>query len=229
MTPPQAGLRRRCALSQENPRKNCVESIPARPYAEIEQFHFRRRKYRAFPPVFSILALRVPVDEIILMIRARDVPHLPFAIVIDKIRLVDAPALPILYSPKRRRGLIDPRRPVPLQIPDRVRTPDIFRPAGVIDSFDPCVALWIKATHVRRTVSSPICIPGGARFSTSQRNEFLRCVSRQFPSVDAQRRALWQRRAENVWRALRLGLSGKKQPPSSVAMNDARIQQLIAR
>src|SRR5205807_365981 len=61
-----------------------------------------------------ILALGIAVDQIILLVRSRDVPHLPLAIVVHEVGLVYAPVLPLFSRNEHRFGWVPPFVSVPL-------------------------------------------------------------------------------------------------------------------
>ena len=107
----------------------------------------------------AVGALRESVDEIILLIGAGNVPHLPFAIGINDVGFVDASVLPILFGAEHRRGLFDPPSAIPLQISDSVRTPDLLGTSRVVDAFDPGLTIGIPSANVGRAVSAAFTIP----------------------------------------------------------------------
>jgi len=59
------------------------------------------------------------VDQIVFVVRTRDIPHLPFAVVIHEIGLVDAAVLPVLAGPERGLRLILPLLSLPFKEADR--------------------------------------------------------------------------------------------------------------
>ena len=111
------------------------------------------------PASAAIRAFGVPMSEIVLLIRSRDVPHFPFAVVIDEVGFVDTSVLPRFMGSEHRFGLIPPLISVPPQKADSVRPPKVVRGARVVDALDPFAFAGIPSLHIGGTVSSAVAAP----------------------------------------------------------------------
>ncbi len=95
------------------------------------------------PAGAPVLTLRIAVNQIILMIGPGDVPHFPFAVVIEEIGFVNASVLPVFVGDERWFWLVDPLLTVPLQIADRVWSPKVLGGTRIVDSLYRCRTLWV--------------------------------------------------------------------------------------
>ncbi len=96
--------------------KDSVESLGPLANAEVEHLHFRRGKHDMFAPSGApVLTLSIAVNQIIFVIGPGDVPHFPFAVVIEESwvrRRFRAPNLRWRRTPVRAdRSTVD--RPIP--------------------------------------------------------------------------------------------------------------------
>ena len=60
------------------------------------------------PAGTAIHTLRISMNQIILLVGTRNVPHLPFAFVVDQIGFIDAAMFPFLIGDEDRLRLIEP-------------------------------------------------------------------------------------------------------------------------
>ena len=102
------------------------------------------------------------MDEVVVEIRARDVPKFPLAVVEEEIRFVDTSLLPRLVGNEDRRRLIDPGIAVPFEKANGVRSPELVGGACIVNALDPYAPLRVPAIDVRGTVPTTATIPGAA-------------------------------------------------------------------
>src|SRR3569833_940602 len=89
-TPPEPGLRWHFTSPHPDPGEDCLESSGPFTDTEVEHLHLRQSEDGMLTPVLaSIRTFRVTLHYVVFMVRSSDVPHLPFAIVVDKIGFVD--------------------------------------------------------------------------------------------------------------------------------------------
>ena len=147
--PPQSSLGRRRASRDPDTREDRVESISSLADAEIEHLHFGWCEDRMLTPASSaVFAFCVSLHEIILMVRSGDVPHFPFAVMIDKVRFVYASVFPRLICSERGFWLICPPLPNPLQIADRVRPPQVLSPTCIVNALHPFACAGVPTLDV---------------------------------------------------------------------------------
>src|SRR6202012_4691880 len=103
-----------CALPHPDASEDRVKCASPFADAEIKHLHLRRREDRMLAPAATaVFALGIPVNQMVLMIRPRDVPHFPLTVVIDEVGFVDASTLPQLVRDKDGLGVIQPLDTIP--------------------------------------------------------------------------------------------------------------------
>lgn len=119
--PPQPSFWRHFTPSHPDASEDSLKSAVPLPNAEIEHLLLRCGKDSVLAPVCApIGAFGIAVNQVVFVVRTRYVPHLPFAVVIQEIGLVDAAVLPVLDGSERGFRLILPLLSVPFEEADRV-------------------------------------------------------------------------------------------------------------
>lgn len=161
--PPESCLGRRGAARDPHAGKDRIESGATLPDAEVEHLHLGRSKDLVPCPVgAAVLALSIAMDEIVLVVRSGDIPELPFAVVIDQIRFVDAAMLPLFRGNERGLRLVHPAGAIPFNEADGIWAPDILSAACIVDTLDPLLFAAIEPFDIRRAVPAAVRVPGGA-------------------------------------------------------------------
>jgi hypothetical protein len=115
------------------------------------------------PPGATVFTLRVPVDEVVLVVRSGHVPHLPFAMVINQVWFVNASVFPFFMRNEHRFGLSYPLTSIPLQKPNGVWSPEVLRRARVVDAFYPRRFASVPSPYLRWAVPPTLAIPSAAK------------------------------------------------------------------
>src|ERR1700722_11860022 len=100
------------------------------------------------------------------MVRTRDIPHLPFAVAIHEIGLVDAAVLPFLAGPESGLRLILPLLSIPFNEADRVGSPKVLGGTCVVNALHPGFLVRVPALHIRRAVPPTVTNRSQVAFAT---------------------------------------------------------------
>src|SRR6185437_13383997 len=90
--PPQACFGWGLAAFDPDARKHRIEATATATNAEIEHLHVRGGEDGVGAPAGdAVFALGVAVYEVVVLIGSGDVPHSPFALMVNEVRFVNAP------------------------------------------------------------------------------------------------------------------------------------------
>ena len=116
---------------------------------KVEDFFGWRDEYLVLaPPGPPISTLGKALNQVVILVGTRNIPHLPHTVGVDEIGLVDTAALPVFVGDKDWGRLVSLFAAVPFEIADGVRTPEIFGCACVVDSLDPVACMRVRAFYV---------------------------------------------------------------------------------
>src|SRR5579884_2968375 len=180
------------------------------------------------PPRDSILAFGVAVYEVVVLIGAGHVPHPPLSVMVDDVRFVDASVFPILVGSENRRVAVHPPGAIPLEMSDRVRSPDMVRGAGIIDAFNPFTFSGVPTPDIRGAMPASFTIPAPACVAPGQWSQRAVLCASERPALRGKRGAWTERRTEELRRAVSFRLPGKAHPPSSVSVRYGRVEHFGA-
>lgn len=221
MSPPEAGVWRGCSRWRNvNAREDGFEAIVALDDSEVEELELRRCEDLVLGPVDAVLTFSVSVNEVVGEIGAGNVPELPFAVVEEEIRFVDASLLPGFVGDEDGRGLINPVFAVPFEEADRVGSPKLISGTCIVDAFDPIAALRIPAFDIGGTVAAAAAIPNVAFFVAAERGDAggIVIIGGDGPAGCGEGRTEGERGAEKVRGARRVDLAGQEHVPAVVAV-----------
>ena len=112
------------------------------------------------PACSTVRAFRVSLHEIILLVRAGDVPHFPFSVMEDEVRFVDASVFPVFLRSKGGLALVGPLIASPFEKSNRVGAPEVLGGARIVDAFDPRAPGWVPSFYVGRAVAPAVATQG---------------------------------------------------------------------
>ena len=95
-------------------------------------------------PVF---AFRVAVYEVVIPVGAGDIPHFPFAVMVDQVGFVNASMLPSFDRAEHGFVPVDPPGAILFEVANRIRTTDMVSSPGIVDAFHPLALARIPPSH----------------------------------------------------------------------------------
>ena len=149
-------------MGDVNAREDGLKVILSFNDGKVEELEVGRRKNLMRGPVNAVFAFGIAVDEVVVEIRAGDIPEFPFAVVEKEIWFVDTSFLPRFVGDEDGSGLIDPGGTIPFEKTDGVGSPELFGGTGVIDALDPGAAERVPAVDISGAMTTSVEVPRAA-------------------------------------------------------------------